>query len=203
MISSSFNPRAPCGARPRRCARVFRGCEFQSTRPVRGATLPFQDAFCNSQCFNPRAPCGARRYPHSNLEEAFKFQSTRPVRGATCRCVRYRRLHRVSIHAPRAGRDYFHVYNAYNIISFNPRAPCGARQKQCPESRGAECFNPRAPCGARPVRRPQGSHHRAVSIHAPRAGRDRKVTNAKGDQDVSIHAPRAGRDFQGSQYHSQ
>ena len=79
---SSFNPRAPCGARP---AAVLPSCvpaQFQSTRPMRGAT--FQDGLGWM---------------------AEQFQSTRPMRGATClavclfpRCI-------VSIHAPHAGRD--------------------------------------------------------------------------------------------------
>ena len=33
-----FNPRAPCGARPKRMQKLERKSEFQSTRPVRGAT---------------------------------------------------------------------------------------------------------------------------------------------------------------------
>ena len=60
LHDGNFNPRAPCGARPcRRHAQV--GAKiFQSTRPLRGATL------------------NSRR-----KEKAMKFQSTRPLRGAT------------------------------------------------------------------------------------------------------------------------
>ena len=36
---SYFNPRAPCGARPRRADLVGDGVEFQPTRPLRGATI--------------------------------------------------------------------------------------------------------------------------------------------------------------------
>ena len=63
------------------CACV---CKFQSTRPVRGATLfPFR---CGPPPghFNPRAPCGARPFPN-------------------CHCQTYIII---SIHAPRAGRDF-------------------------------------------------------------------------------------------------
>ncbi|EFR40926.1 hypothetical protein HMPREF9162_2214 [Selenomonas sp. oral taxon 137 str. F0430] len=55
---------------------------FQSTRPVRGAT----------------ARASASRSQST-------FQSTRPVRGATLNAVQYMEWLRVSIHAPRAGRD--------------------------------------------------------------------------------------------------
>ena len=57
---------------------------FQSTRPVRGATL-------------------VRRFP---ILQSSKFQSTRPVRGATINlftCFTLQLI--ISIHAPRAGRD--------------------------------------------------------------------------------------------------
>ena len=56
-----FNPRAPCGARPVNFEAKYTDVEFQSTRPMRGAT------------------CGANLPPVSGKE----FQSTRPMRGAT------------------------------------------------------------------------------------------------------------------------
>ena len=77
------------------------------------------------------------------------FQSTRPVRGATASRQRSYRLSRVSIHAPRAGRDIDVVAVGFDEICFNPRAPCGARRII-----EAEMIK------------------RGVSIHAPRAGRD-------------------------------
>ena len=55
-----FNPRAPCGARLAMTCRLRGMRRFQSTRPVRGATL-------SARCF----------------AYALGFQSTRPVRGAT------------------------------------------------------------------------------------------------------------------------
>ena len=86
---------------------------FQSTRPVRGATItpvsgaqmPLvsihapragrdRGATCRpcrpGTCFNPRAPCGARpQMAFFRKTDADVFQSTRPVRGATVElCVR-------------------------------------------------------------------------------------------------------------------
>ena len=102
---------------------------FQSTRPVRGATLPRlavtlrgygfnprapcgarlrkEDLCSSTSCFNPRAPCGARRRLAGRVREHEEFQSTRPVRGATCRST------------ARAA-----------WTCFNPRAPCGARHRR-------------------------------------------------------------------------
>ena len=101
--------------------------EFQSTRPVRGATI-FNDfrglhknisihaprAGRDSQTqttwpdranFNPRAPCGARLTTRGAQPRRKIFQSTRPVRGATSQKRKSRPVSPISIHAPRAGRD--------------------------------------------------------------------------------------------------
>ena len=58
LIARGFNPRAPCGARPRRSGRKI--------------------GYAGG--FNPRA----RRYPRRH---ALRFQSTRPLRGATLSCL--------------------------------------------------------------------------------------------------------------------
>ena len=107
--SRYFNPRAPCGARQDEMREGFVPAEFQSTRPVRGATKEFdalaalvgisihapragRDAWRwtwrrSHRNFNPRAPCGAR------LSYLFS--------GGTSLII--------SIHAPRAGRDICHI----------------------------------------------------------------------------------------------
>ena len=99
---------------------------FQSTRPVRGATVlvPLHGSTQSISIhapragrdaaavqaggppghFNPRAPCGARHLPRPPYTD-----------------------------------------NRH----FNPRAPCGARPHTPPCLRPAGDFNPRAPCGAR------------------------------------------------------
>ena len=80
----SFNPRAPCGARPILSISKLLFMPFQSTRPMRGATYPLVQMPRLRLCFNPRAPCGARHtrgyWQRISLAE---FQSTRPMRGAT------------------------------------------------------------------------------------------------------------------------
>ena len=59
--------------------------------------------------------------------EYLAFQSTRPVRGATPDAIEHTLSVRVSIHAPRAGRDQGNTADAQMHRCFNPRAPCGAR----------------------------------------------------------------------------
>ena len=124
----SFNPRAPCGARPSTGRALSPQSTFQSTRPMRGATHDNQPDPTHHRRFNPRAPCGARREiraalsnflrfnprppagarlpPHGFPQVAHKFQSTRPMRGATSKPSEFWK--------PRP--------------CFNPRAPCGARR---------------------------------------------------------------------------
>ena len=105
--NTDFNPRAPCGARLNMTC-VAEGIEtisihapragrdllsmllsrsrskFQSTRPMRGATIDGVLAVAQQANFNPRAPCGARRASVSAPSSAsIPFQSTRPMRGAT------------------------------------------------------------------------------------------------------------------------
>ena len=104
---TDFNPRAPCGARPQSVAIAGVTAQFQSTRPVRGATPLGSIDHCTI--------CG--------------FQSTRPVRGATAERCHRRGDGTISIHAPRAGRDLVVSSNSALPGNFNPRAPCGARQR--------------------------------------------------------------------------
>ena len=100
-----FNPRAPCGARRTSILCSLWSSQFQSTRPLRGATgrrliagsvdcisihaplagrdrIPPVSNFEGSH-FNPRAPCGARRSWDVFAGQYFT----------------------ISIHAPLAGRD--------------------------------------------------------------------------------------------------
>ena len=78
-----FNPRAPYGARLAVCGKQIRVRAFQSTRPIRGATLRWQESGILWQDFNPRAPYGARPSYVTCSPYTAVFQSTRPIRGAT------------------------------------------------------------------------------------------------------------------------
>ena len=149
---SNFNPRAPCGAR-RACSdwQFDRVCEFQPTRPLRGATVitarraatsmisthaplagrdrpVLADFLAHVDDFNPRAPCGARR---------------------------------------RWGSDPRHTGS-----HFNPRAPCGARRQALPRLRRSLAFQPTRPLRGATFQRLLEHWISAISTHAPLAGRD-------------------------------
>ena len=125
--------------------------EFQSTRPMRGATGQSGAAERRYQNFNPRAPRGARQ----RLDGV--------ERQGIC----------ISIHAPLAGRDRRTELRPPIGTYFNPRAPCGARRgyRQVQRGEGSD-FNPRAPCGARLIIDIYKKPANTISIHAPHAGRD-------------------------------
>jgi len=152
---------------------------FQSTRPVRDATLAVRRGHKSRRGFNPRVPCGTR-LPRTPEEV---------------------RDYRISIHASRAGRDFGPVFEYVEDEGFNPRVPCGTRHGYSAISSSSKVsihasragrdprpalpfscrkgFNPRVPCGTRRgsallVRRGQ-----RVSIHASRAGRDPATMSAR------------------------
>ena len=136
--------------------------KFQSTLPVRGATIKIAVSQKKRRNFNPRSPCGER--PDLLVREE---------RGSL-----------ISIHAPRAGSDRWRLPRSRAPHYFNPRSPCGERPPTtrtssatakfqstlpvrgatCPMSagcRGPSDFNPRSPCGERPsgMRRSSPSSH--------------------------------------------
>ena len=101
----NFNPRSPCGLRL--LVNLFRlsTVRFQSTQPMRAATVcRFRQAF-DWQDFNPRSPCGLRQQHDRAYEQKRKFQSTQPMRAATtAKGFLYPSL-LISIHAAHAGCD--------------------------------------------------------------------------------------------------
>ena len=190
-----FNPRAPCGARHPLTCGSFAEIQFQSTRPMRGATAvppQTQPSDCISihaphagrdgaaawlpsrrQNFNPRAPCGARPGPRCHRLRRFAFQSTRPMRGATHGVLPAVDVVGISIHAPHAGRDANAPRYPHKSHTFQSTRPM---RGATPES-SARYFN------------------LYISIHAPHAGRDyRSYRRHAPFLSISIHAPRAGRD---------
>ena len=108
-----FNPRTPCGVRPYSSKSTSDTKEFQSTHPLRGATVRFVNDYrrvlisihaplagCDGRMcfvkpdradFNPRTPCGVRLAFSASTIACEKFQSTHPLRGATAKLPKYSR----------------------------------------------------------------------------------------------------------------
>jgi len=151
---------------------------FQSTRPVRGATVMFSLMFLAS-IVSIHAPREGRDVLRTAAQTVALL---------------------VSIHAPREGRDVGRDGSAHWSDGFQSTRP--VRGATCVASRlstSIQMFQ-----STRPVRGATGINtrldtHEAVSIHAPREGRDEQtVTELFATLRVSIHAPREGRDVQTS-----
>ena len=152
----SFNPRTPCGVRPRGGRRTFPGllC-FNPRTPcgVRHANLPPllsvrgfnprtpcgvrlvlpKSSVIKSYGFNPRTPCGVRQKAVVFLLDFDKFQSTHSLRSATYYEEAGRYAYIVSIHALLAECDRRGHFVPRPVRSFNPRTPCGVRQSGLPD----------------------------------------------------------------------
>ena len=78
-----FNPRTPCGVRPQYCDTRCLVTPFQSTHPLRGATLT---AIVRNACgcISIHAPlAGCDRRWQQEVRRVCRCQSTHPLRGAT------------------------------------------------------------------------------------------------------------------------
>ena len=214
----NFNPRAPCGARPRGRAAREQPHRFQSTRPLRGATMighgewlpylfqstrPLRGATAAGMVlspprphFNPRAPCGARRDRR---------------RGDYARAD-------ISIHAPLAGRDEIadveimleQIFQSTRPLRGATQAVRDGKYKPIFQStrplRGATAamilatyppadFNPRAPCGARLKELQDRLTEIAFQSTRPLRGATVSLGFFVVQPVISIHAPLAGCDF--------
>ncbi len=172
---------------------------------------------CIGQCFNPRAPNGARLKKNQGDQMPRVFQSTRPERGATIALPGTWGLLRVSIHAPRTGRDALwdpdhripHRFQStrpergatvrasslFSQAVVSIHAPRTGRDLSRPfKGRLQACFNPRAPNGARLRWVITGTCTWMFQSTRPERGATLNTQKTGKPNMVSIHAPRTGRD---------
>ena len=169
-----FNPRPPCGGRRAYAAGGRWPARFQSTPPVRGATIIPADQFDVQQVFQSTPPVrGATATPTPKIFFRVGFQSTPPVRGATYTDTELRAItvnfnprppcggrrrtsafstqpSAISIHAPRAGGDFYCNTNWCKNMLFQSTPPVrGATASRHRGLTRPTHFNPRPPCGGR------------------------------------------------------
>ena len=146
---------------------------FQSTRPLRGATIHGSHEKAGRNHFNPRAPCGARLKELQDRLTEIAFQSTRPLRGATFQGIPFGLSCKISIHAPLAGCDGQPWIFRCSTRNFNPRTPCGVRrQLLSPGVNDMPLFQSTHPLRGATVIDVVTGLTWLISIHAPLAGRD-------------------------------
>ena len=126
--------------------------QFQSTHPLRGATLTTR-AIGVALKFQSTHPLRGATIVRMHDMRAGVFQSTHPLRGATAAAL-------MEVHQPR---------------NFNPRTPCGVRRSLATRPASVFYFNPRTPCGVRPECCINILVFLTISIHAPLAGCDSRA----------------------------
>ena len=172
--------------------------QFLSARPGRGATLDQLPAFVLAHPFLSARPGRGATLHHAGTSWRFAaFLSARPGRGATPDGGAPGQSRRVSIRAPRAGRDAAATHRNSSATAFLSARPGRGATARHPGLHSALLrFYPRAPGGARHAALVVAPPLAGVSIRAPRAGRDHPGTHRRRSADeVSIRAPRAGRDL--------
>ena len=192
--------------------------EFQSTRPMRGATFAhnsilFSKRFQSTRPMRGATPTAKRRPP-----DCQGFQSTRPMRGATLDDLQPYKTVKISIHAPHAGRDLLSISPMPATMTFQSTRPMrGAtrytdhravereRFQSTRPMRGAtrsgsdtihfvSDFNPRAPCGARRNLIKDRTVTKVFQSTRPMRGATFPGYVRYQECQISIHAPHAGRD---------
>ena len=167
---------------------------FQSTLPVWGATLAVP-VFADTSPFQSTLPVwGATRSVFRRLQARW-ISIHAPRVGSDFAEKTWDYAVRISIHAPRVGSDQ--PLTSYNratdefqstlpvwgatlttiirappLNNFNPRSPCGERQKRVFYRPCDRHFNPRSPCGERRKKMVDSITEVWISIHAPRVGSD-------------------------------
>ena len=123
---------------------------FQSTRPIRGATSLSGWNFIRHRNFNPRAPYGARLLVVGRFKQPTNFNPRAPYGARLCKLHGTALQVVISIHAPHTGRDRTHRKAHTAGVQISIHAPHTGR-----DSPGQvvisipDHFNPRAPYGAR------------------------------------------------------
>ena len=135
-------------------------CSFQSTRPLRGATV-VDHVHHKRQLISIHAPLAGRDEVLEELRPTFGISIHAPLAGRDEDWITLEGSDVISIHAPLAGRDLGTVPGpGATVISIH--APLAGRDLVYAGDQWFTLyFNPRAPCGARPQR---------SAKDAPRAG---------------------------------
>ena len=150
--------------------------KFQSTRPVRGATMACW-LRCHKSAISIHAPRAGRDQLASNTLPAIGISIHAPRAGRDMPPLVRQPSIAISIHAPRAGRDSDGSRSNSSTIEISIHAPRAGRDQGVLQFHDFRYyFNPRAPCGARRKTGLDPVDGLLISIHAPRAGRDATIT---------------------------
>ena len=191
---------------------------FQSTHPLRGATMLLCPLAGGCIDFNPRTPCGVRPSGRGTGSPYHDFNPRTPCGVRLGGTIAPPKGLYISIHAPLAGCDakFDSRLQNHGISIHAPLAGCDAGLKRCRASGSTISIHaPLAGCDddgnitARELSTFQSTHPLrgataagsgpddafVISIHAPLAGCDALMTSLRASKRISIHAPLAGCDL--------
>ena len=144
-----FNPHSPCGERLLYRLSVLGVLSFQSTLPMRGATVSGIQTMVGNM-FSIHTPHAGSDTSAENRNRSFKiFNPHSPCGERRKRNKQRYRENNFSIHTPHAGSDKQYLEQEALEKVFNPHSPCGERLKSVSGGRAALLFNPHSPCGER------------------------------------------------------
>ena len=168
--------------------------EFQSTLPLRGATLDLTLASAGVDISIHTPLAGSDRPYTSSPKYSLLFQSTLPLRGATRFGEEGRAERQISIHTPLAGSDRGTAPTpADQFISIHtPLAGSDLAWRAENHRRNISIHTPLA--GSDSGQHDLGAVHQ-ISIHTPLAGSDALQRRAPETEMISIHTPLAGSDL--------
>ena len=193
---------------------------FQSTRPIRGATIASPMSSSGRAYFNPRAPYGARRQRGMQYFSYLGISIHAPHTGRDIKRPNGSGTVYISIHAPHTGRDVNVALIVVCSQAISIHAPHTGRDPTWATASAAlVTFQSTRPIRGATVSQMAGGSDNQISIHAPHTGRDgrwapghhpchrhfnprapygaRPLANVRGGVyiSISIHAPHTGRDI--------
>ena len=139
-------------------------------------------------------PVGSDRNIVSQTPQTFLFQPTLPLWGATGVVKRDGVREEISTHAPPVGSDRLLGPDVELPANFNPRSPCGERQKGMTMAWTANQFQPTLPLWGATTFTNEYYLSLNISTHAPPVGSDDQVPDVILAMDISTHAPPVGSD---------
>ena len=179
MEAEKVSIRAPrAGRKSGRQSCNVSSLRFQSAPRERGERTSFTIPRSDDSGFNPRPASGAKAVALSSISEAVRCFNPRPASGAkgTLEPIN-KRLVRVSIRAPRAGRKPEVLTSCQERRCFNPRPASGAKARGAHIMPGTPLFQSAPRDRGERLRSVGAQVVQHVSIRAPRAGRKAPTEN--------------------------
>ena len=146
---------------------------FQSTRPIRGATIASPMSSSGRAYFNPRAPYGARRQRGMQYFSYLGISIHAPHTGRDIKRPNGSGTVYISIHAPHTGRDVNVALIVVCSQAISIHAPHTGRDPTWATASAAlVTFQSTRPIRGATVSQMAGGSDNQISIHAPHTGRD-------------------------------